>query len=118
MDNELELNGEENNNEIKPICKKTSFLNEGIATQYIKKLQATSIRDRVPQRAYLCEKCLNWHLTSKPDYSDIKIEKLKSSIQDLQNELIKREIKIEDITKRLESAYEMIYKLRATIKNQ
>lgn len=63
-------------------CKKVSFANEDFAEAYLKKLQKTSIRDSVPQRAYLCTYCLNWHLTSKKDkkvlYLEDEILKLKS----------------------------------------
>ena len=44
-------------------CKKVAFATEENAEFYIKKLQRTSIRLVKPQRAYLCEKCLRWHLT-------------------------------------------------------
>lgn len=49
-------------------CKKVSFINEDFAIQYIKKLKETSKRTKVPSRAYLCEICLNWHLTSSGEY--------------------------------------------------
>lgn len=46
-------------------CGKVSFSDEAAAQFYIDKLQKTSKRPRVPQRTYLCHKCLNWHLTSQ-----------------------------------------------------
>lgn len=44
-------------------CKKVSFATEADADFYINKLKKTSSRKVVPTRAYLCEECLNWHLT-------------------------------------------------------
>jgi len=44
-------------------CKKVSFATEKDAEFYIKKLKATSKRDVVPMRSYLCEVCFRWHLT-------------------------------------------------------
>jgi hypothetical protein len=45
-------------------CPKTYFANERFANEYIAKLKATSERIKKPVRSYLCERCLNWHLTS------------------------------------------------------
>lgn len=49
------------------VCKKVSFADEKQALFYIDKLGKTSSRTTVPQRVYLCHKCLNWHLTSKQE---------------------------------------------------
>jgi len=49
------------------ICKKTKFLDEQQAKYYIEKLNKTSIRDSKPVRAYLCDICINWHITSKKE---------------------------------------------------
>jgi len=46
------------------MCRKTQFATEEDARFYIKKLRRTSKRDVIPKRAYLCPKCLHWHLTS------------------------------------------------------
>lgn len=48
-------------------CNKTSFIDQSNAEQYISKLQKTSKRKFAPVRSYLCEKCLNWHITSIED---------------------------------------------------
>ena len=45
-------------------CKKVSFCDERYANEYIAKLNKTSQRKLKPVRAYLCEKCFTWHLTS------------------------------------------------------
>lgn len=45
-------------------CSKVFFADEKFALQYIDRLKKTSHRERKPIRAYLCEKCLCWHLTS------------------------------------------------------
>jgi hypothetical protein len=46
------------------MCNKVKFINEDYALQYLDKLKNTSKRKVIPQRVYLCEECLNWHLTS------------------------------------------------------
>jgi hypothetical protein len=50
-------------NSDKKYCKKVSFGTEADANFYIEKLRKTSTRPIIPVRAYLCEKCNNWHLT-------------------------------------------------------
>jgi hypothetical protein len=114
------INENENTNENdKIICKKTSFANEGIALSYIKKLQATSKRERVPQRAYLCEKCMNWHLTSTIDYTrDKVIVGLNEKIAQLTGENQFYQAKIEKLIERLEQANEKIYYLSKELKSQ
>ena len=46
-------------------CTKVKFSDEANALFYLDKLKRTSKRKVFPQSAYLCEKCLSWHLTSK-----------------------------------------------------
>jgi len=114
------LNKEEDTSEIpKVICKKTSFANEGIALSYINKLQATSKRERVPQRAYLCEKCMNWHLTSTIDYTrDKVIVGLNEKISKLTKENDSLQAKIDELYGKLENANEKIYFLSKELKAQ
>lgn len=76
------------------ICKKVYFINEKFALEYVEKLKKTSCRERKPVNAYLCEKCLNWHLTSidskekkEAVYLGRQINNLKSKIIHLQNEI-------------------------------
>lgn len=57
-------------------CKKVKFIDEEFANQYIQKLQKTSNRKLKPVRAYLCEKCLTWHITSIETISS-KLPKLE-----------------------------------------
>ena len=74
-------------------CSKVYFVDEKFALQYIDKLKKTSCRERKPVRAYLCEKCLCWHLTSIESkenrevvYLGRQINNLKAKILHLQNE--------------------------------
>lgn len=67
--------------ETKQYCRKVSFADEKSANDYLQRLSKTSIREVVPQRAYLCEKCNAWHLTSKKYFFDAKIEELKTEYQ-------------------------------------
>ena len=74
-------------------CTKVCFVDEKFALRYIDKLNKTSYRDIKPVRAYLCEKCLCWHLTSiesrenrEAVYLGRQINNLKAKILHLQNE--------------------------------
>ena len=123
---------ESTENIIKPIpvkCKKSSFKDQESANKYILKLQATSKRDRIPQRAYLCEKCNTWHLTSKPDYNKVELVSKSENIEDkngvgnyesiikeLALELQVKNTEIETINKQLNKMYKEIYELNDTIK--
>lgn len=83
-------------------CTKVKFATEQYAIEHIKKLKATSRRMVVPQRAYLCEHCNTWHLTSqKPTTHDLyekRVEKLKVLIEKKDAELKRLRIKIYDLT--------------------
>lgn len=75
------------------VCKKVNFINEAFALTYIEKLHKTSVRRLIPVRAYLCEKCLAWHLTSIQSkenmdkvYLERQIANLKSKVEHLKNE--------------------------------
>jgi len=59
-------------------CKKVKFIDEEFANQYIQKLNKTSKRRLKPVRAYLCEKCLTWHITS--------IESISSKLPKIEQE--------------------------------
>jgi hypothetical protein len=61
-------------------CPKTYFLNEKEAQNYLDILKKTSNRDKIPRRAYLCPKCLTWHLTSKErDIDTIQLLRQKNN---------------------------------------
>jgi predicted RNase H-like nuclease (RuvC/YqgF family) len=122
----MNVEGTENIIKLIPVeCIKASFKDEETAMKYIKKLQATSKRDRIPQRAYLCEKCSTWHLTSKPDYNKVetisKIEKIEpgvdvfnkyeSTIKQLTLELLEKNAEIEAMIKQLNKMYKEINKM-------
>lgn len=84
-------------------CKKTHFADEKQAQFYIDKLKTTSNRSIKPIRAYLCEKCLNWHLTSIESrenmqliYKERQITNLKAKISHLQNENETLKMKLEN----------------------
>ncbi len=112
--NDNDINKEK---EVAAKCKKVSFINETTANFYINKLQNTSTREKVPQRAYLCEICLNWHLTSKPDYENTNTAKYEQKINNLHKIIASKESKIEKLTSKLEDAYEKIYKLNYELHN-
>jgi uncharacterized protein YlaI len=73
-------------------CPKTYFINEKYANEFINKLKATSQRIKKPVRAYLCDKCLNWHLTSKTEHQfDV--------LQQYKKELKQKNLQITDLLK-------------------
>jgi len=83
-------------------CSKVYFSDERFAQEYINKLQRTSNRRIKPVRAYLCEKCLNWHLTSiegnearDKANNDRQINNLKSKIIHLEAEVKRLNLKLE-----------------------
>jgi len=75
----------------KLFCKKTYFANEAAAIYYIEKLHKTSYRDKLPVRAYLCDTCLNWHITSVNADIIILNKSLESRLEILEKESSKKE---------------------------
>lgn len=69
-------------------CSKTKFSTEENAKFYVEKLKKTSTRNKVPIRTYLCEHCLQWHLTSANN-EETRIEKYKAEIKRLGAEIHK-----------------------------
>lgn len=57
-------------------CKKTTYANQKLANEDIERIQAKSTRDKKPMRAYQCNQCNLWHLTSTPDYKALYLEQL------------------------------------------
>ena len=83
-------------------CPKTYFANEEQALFYIKKLKATSKRIKVPVRAYLCNKCFNWHLTSQTEHQvsvleernkEVRIKNKRIGDLEIENKRLKKEVK-------------------------
>jgi len=81
-------------------CSKVYFADERFDQEYIDKLQRTSNRRLKPVRAYLCEKCLNWHLTSiegreakDKANNDRQINNLKPKIIHLESEVKRLNLK-------------------------
>ncbi len=72
--------------------KKVTFGSEKDAEFYIHKLGKSSVRDTVPTRAYKCNKCGGYHLTSKPNWND-KLSKLEEEVTHLKsrNAFLERE---------------------------
>lgn len=64
-------------------CNKTSFRDEVAAEFYLAKLKKTSMRIKVPQRTYLCERCFKWHLTSQTLEEENMLRELMSENQEL-----------------------------------
>lgn len=75
-------------------CNKVRFINETMAQLYIAKLKATSNREKIPKRAYLCEHCSAWHLTSSDENKDNWREKYIKQIIILKQIITNQNIKI------------------------
>lgn len=111
------------------ICKKTSFSSEKSAMEYVDILQKTSQRKVVPHRAYLCEKCISWHLTSLKtreesvngitinEYSDLlkKIKNLENSLANKNAELANKNAEINSKKNQIENQDNIIRKKNAKI---
>lgn len=75
-------------------CVKTSYATEQFALADIQRINKISTRDNKPVRAYYCNTCKSWHLTSRPDIHEIikdlalmkeENEKLKQLVETLSN---------------------------------
>jgi len=65
-------------------CSKVRFSDEGSAEDYIRVLNRTEKKRSVtPVRAYLCPKCLNWHVTSRRYHEEVEFEKLRELVVEL-----------------------------------
>lgn len=89
-------------------CNKVYFNNEATANEYIKKLKRTSIRLKVPQRAYLCPKCFCWHLTSQDSNEEKEIAELRKA----------HEKKITALNNQIQSMNQQIFAQKRKLTNQ
>lgn len=69
-------------------CKKVSFTDEKFANDYLKKLHKTSSREIKPVRAYLCEHCLCWHLTSIRSEEQNEVIYLRRQVANLKQTIV------------------------------
>jgi len=92
------------------MCKKTSFINEQYALDFIEKLKNTSKRRVIPIEAYLCTKCLTWHVSSirKNELMKLKnehestLKKMQGTVATVTGESRNLKKKVEKLTKELE----------------
>jgi uncharacterized protein (DUF305 family) len=82
-------------------CKKVYFVDEKNALMYINKLKKTSSRERKPVNAYLCQHCLNWHLTSIELKEVSQVKNLESQIKNLKEKIARQKTHIEGMQKKL-----------------
>jgi len=68
-------------------CKKVSFVDKISAEITLKQIIKNNTSENLPQRAYECNKCGYWHLTTKPDIN-LLIEE-NSNLKKKVNELTK-----------------------------
>lgn len=93
-------------------CSKTYFADEKTAMEYVVRLQATSKRKVVPNRAYLCEKCLNWHITS---LSENKLNNLMDQWHKQKLTLEQKNKQLEKKDRKIDSLYEKIADLNGRV---
>ena len=46
-------------------CKKVKYVSREVAVSHIKWISKNSKNEKVPVRAYECDKCTSWHITSQ-----------------------------------------------------
>jgi len=97
-------------------CNKVCFCDEEAALFYIDKLQKTSKRKRIPVRAYLCDKCLTWHITSTKCYSYDSIKKLEGKVKRKENHINELNKINRNLKEKVENMTEEIYLLNRKIK--
>lgn len=102
-------------------CKKVRYATEQFAREDVKRIQKKSTRDKVPYRAYFCDECRAWHLTSQKDWKIEKINVLEEKVKEQQLEIEKLK-KITELDRNLEKipaeADIKEEKLRVKIKRQ
>ena len=64
-------------------CKKVSYSSQVFALEDLIRIVKKSDRDTVPIRAYKCDFCGKWHLTSHKDKLEDKIQKYLGIIREL-----------------------------------
>lgn len=69
------------------VCTKVTFATEEFANEHIARLKEKSNRKVVPTRAYKCDKCGSYHLTSQPNWK-AHIENLETKISGLQDKIV------------------------------
>ena len=83
-------------------CSKVRFSDEGFAEDYIKVLNRTEKKRSVtPVRAYLCPKCLNWHVTSRKYHEEVEFEKLRGLVLELRQKLNVRNKEVNDLNHKI-----------------
>lgn len=68
-------------------CTKVSFATEEFANEHIARLKEKSNRKVVPTRAYKCNKCSSYHLTSQPNWKE-RVSTLEAKVSGLQNKVV------------------------------
>lgn len=98
-------------------CKKVRFSSEAFANIHIAKLKSTSTRKKIPNRAYLCEHCNLWHLTSS-DKKDLElVEKYRLEVKRLRNVVIERDGRIKNMEAKMSKLQDRTNELSVQLKN-
>ena len=111
-------------------CKKAAFRDEVAADLFIAGLyKKTKVRARMPKRSYYCDKCGFWHITSKKDRLQERIEELEAELsrKNAELELLKRaedkedrvavkaDLRVQQLTKNCSDKDKTIARLRKDI---
>jgi hypothetical protein len=89
-------------------CTKTQYMSETFANIEIKRIRSTSKREKIPKRAYKCDDCGYWHLTSLSDKKEVRKPK-EMVIMDNQKAII------ETLKEKNNRLFEQINGLKAEI---
>lgn len=87
-------------NKVLPCASKVKFATEKDALFSLKKITKTSDRKVIPIRAYECNHCGNWHLTSKTDRFEDQVAPFKAEIEALKLKISEQQQTIDGLTKR------------------
>ncbi len=68
-------------------CTKVQYTSEAFALADIIRIRKESNRSRIPMRAYYCDNCNFWHLTSKADGSSEKIALLQQQLKESEKQI-------------------------------
>lgn len=82
-------------------CMKVQYTSEKFALEDIERIRKKSNRSRIPMRAYYCDKCNFWHVTSKSDTNTERIAELNKLNDELKlkNEELQKALNICRVSK-------------------
>jgi chromosome segregation ATPase len=96
-------------------CGKVCYSSQEFALQDVERINRISKRDKLPKRAYYCHACKAWHLSSRGDYKDLEILKLRNELQLLKEENSKLKNSVNNVIDKEIKTDKRVAKLSETI---